>query len=272
LSKYDIEIRTIHSGRTSNNLHDTDASGSLASAAFRAKPVVFQTPRTPLVLSVVGIAAIGAASACMTVFAILSLLQGWWLMVLLMSAVACFLAGLAAYVAKDLRGKWRLRVALESDRLVLDLPAHRSLIHDPPAFGGSIAYADIAAIETRLEAYGTAGAEMMQQPYVLHRKSGELIFLFEDRALRTPYRNDFFPNVARQIVARSGAPLVDLGMVEGRNGFFGVWGAHSPDWAAPSVPAERQRQLWRRVAVTGALPLCLIYGLAFYQLASWLLF
>jgi hypothetical protein len=253
-------------------LNDTHTSGSLASAAFGAKPIAFQTPRTPVVLSIVGIAVIAAASACMTALAILSVLQGWWLMVVVMSAVACFLAGLAAYVAKDLRGKWSLRVVLESDRLVLDLPAHRSLIHDPPAYRGSIAYADIAAIETRLEAYGTAGAEMMQQPFVLHRKNGELIFLFEDRALRTKFHNDFFPNIAKQIIARSGAPLRDLGMVEGKNGFFGVWGAHSPDWAAPSLPADRQRLLWRRVALTGVLPLYVIYGLAFYQLASWLLF
>jgi hypothetical protein len=253
-------------------LNDTRVSGSLASAAFGAEPVVFQTPRTPVVMSIVGIAAIAAASACMTAFAILLLLQGWWSLVVVTSAVACFLAGLAAYVAKDLRGKWSLRVALEPDRLVLDLPAHRSLIHDPPAYRGSIAYAAIAAIETRLEAYGTAGAEMMQQPYVLHCKSGELIFLFEDRALRTPYHNDFFPNIAKQIITRSGAPLRDLGMVEGTNGFFGVWGAHAPDWAAPSLPAERQRQLWRRVVMTGALPLYIIYGLAFFQLASWLLF
>jgi hypothetical protein len=43
-----------------------------------------------------------------------------------------------------------------------------------------------------------------------------------------------FPDFASDIAARTGAPLQDLGIVEGKGGILGVWGIEAPDWAAPS--------------------------------------
>ena len=136
-----------------------------------------------------------------------------------------------------------------ADAVTLDLPAGRSLIHCPPSQHLTVPYADIAAVETRLEAYGSFGMEMMQRAYVLRRNSGELIFLFEDRALATGMRSAFFPEIAAELAARAGVALQDLGMVEGSGGFLGVWGAHVVDWGAPSLPLARQLRLWRHAAI-----------------------
>jgi hypothetical protein len=88
--------------------------------------------------------------------------QGWWLGAFV-AAVAIFMAGLTGYVLRDLRGKWGLRVELLADRMVLHLPGGRSLIHRPRTQHLTIPYADIDAVETRLEAYRTLGMAMMQR-------------------------------------------------------------------------------------------------------------
>jgi hypothetical protein len=145
-----------------------------------------------------------------------------------------------------------LHVALDLDRLILDLPAGRSLIHHPPTQHLNIPYAEIAAVETRLEAYRSIGMGLMQRAYALRLKSGELIFLFEDRALGSALESALFPTLAAAIAARAGVPLHDLGMVEGKGGVLAVWGTHAPDWSAPSLSAARQRKLWRVARLTGA--------------------
>jgi hypothetical protein len=224
-----------------------------------ASRVAFRTPLVLRLLSLFGVLALGGVSAFMTLAAVFLLFKTQWVLgALVVAPAACLLAGLTGYVARDLRGKWGLRVALDSQSLVLDLPAGRSLIHRPPALHTTIAYADIEAIETRLEAFGTLGMEMMQRAYVLRRKGGELIFLFEDRALATPFETPVFPKLAADIAARAGVPLRDLGMVEGGGGFLAVWGASAPDWAAPSLPLARQMRIWRHVAITGTLAVAVI--------------
>jgi hypothetical protein len=140
----------------------------------------------------------------------------------------------------------------------LDLPRGRSLIHRPPAQHLTIPYADIAAIESRCEAYGSLGMEMMQRAYVLRRKSGDLIFLFEERALATGMASTMFADTVADLAARAGITVRELGTVEGKGGFLGVWGTHAPDWAAPAVPVARQLQLWRHAASTGTLAMSLV--------------
>ena len=195
----------------------------------------------------------------MTLVAIFALaLKQWVLGGLVWAPLACLIAALTGYLIRDLRGKWGLRVVLEADFLILDLPAGRSLIHRPAALHAKIPYADIEAIESRLEAYGSLGMEMMQRAYVLRRKNGELIFLFEDRAIATPLESSVFPKLAADIAARAGVSVRDLGMVEGSGGLLAVWGTHSPDWAAPALPLARQLQIWREVAITGALSVVVI--------------
>ena len=232
--------------------------------AFHPEPkkpqtdVVFRLPLVARLFSLFGVIVVGGITLFMTVFAVLALIKMGWGIGLFMGLLACFMAALTAYVGKDLRGKWRLHVILEPDALVLDLPAGRSLIHHPPDLHARIPYSEIAAIETRQEVYVSQLMGIMQRAYVLHRKSGELIFLFEDRAIGSQLEVNYFSKLVAEIVARSGAPLRDLGMAEGKGGVLGVWGTHEPDWASPALSQARQKQLLRRVAITGMLPIPLI--------------
>jgi hypothetical protein len=218
----------------------------------------FRTPLGVRLFSLFGVVIVGALSAFMAAGAVYLLAVQQWALGALTLAVAAFMAALTDYVLKDLRAKWGLRVALEPDALVLDLPAGRSLIHRPPAQHLRIPYGEIEAIESRLEAYATLGMAMLQRAYVLHRKNGQLIFLFEDRAIGTQFANAMFTKLAADIAARAGAPLHDLGMAEGRGGVLGVWGTHAPDWAAPPLPEARQIRLRRRAAITGTLAITVV--------------
>jgi hypothetical protein len=94
---------------------------------------------------------------------------------------------------------------------------------------------------------------MMQRAYVLHRKSGEPVFLFEERALATRLQSSMFAEAVAALAARAGVTVRELGMVEGKGGFLGAWGTQAPDWAAPVLPRERAMQLWRHAAATGSL-------------------
>jgi hypothetical protein len=212
----------------------------------------FRLPRGPGLLSLFAAVFTGLVSAFLFGAALLLFVQhsalGFFVAV-----VGCFCAGLAHYVWRDFRGKWGLRVVLGPEAVALDLPAGRSLIHRVPAQRLTIPYADIAAIETRLEAYRSLGMANMQRAYALRRRSGEWVFLFEDRALATAYETSFFADIAGKLAARAGVVVHDLGMVEGRGGFLAVWGAQAQDWAAPSLPADRQARLWRKVVITGQL-------------------
>jgi hypothetical protein len=147
---------------------------------------------------------------------------------------------------------------LEPDALRLDLPSGRSLIHRPPAQHLTIPYDQIEAIETRLEGYGSLGMEIVQRAYVLRRKSGDMIFLFEDRALATGFESRMFSKLAADIAARAHVSVRDLGMVEGRGGALTVWGTHAPDWAAPPLPLALQLRIWRRAALTGQLAIGIV--------------
>jgi hypothetical protein len=220
-------------------------------------------------VSLLGTFILAAFAASMLAFAIVLLFQRWWWLGALVAATAIFLAGLTGYVLRDLRGKWGLRVELLWDRMVLNLPAGRSLIHRPPAQHLTIPYADIEAVETRLEAYPSLGMETMQRAYVLSLKRGGRIFLFEDRALGTPFETPLVAKVATAIVARAHVPLHDLGMVEGGGSFLAVWGTRAPDWAAPSLPLAQQWRIWRHVAATGTLAIAiLIIALAIRLIAG----
>jgi hypothetical protein len=225
---------------------------------FPPRRIEFRTPLGVSLVSVFAVVALAGVSVLFTAFAVYLLAIGQWgFPVLAVAATACFISALTGYVAQDLHGKWGLRVVLD-DALVLDLPSGRSLIHRPPIQHLKIPYADIEAIETRLEAYGTLGMQMMQRAYVLRHKNGELIFLFEDRALATGFANNMFSKLAANIAERAHVPLRDLGMVEGRGGVLAVWGTQAPDWAAPSLPLALQLRLWRHAAATGSLAFSIV--------------
>jgi hypothetical protein len=230
------------------------SNATTGAATHTATPTrrVFRLPLVPRLLSLFGVIFLSVFTGIMIVLAVLGFTMQWALG-LFMMACAGFMGALTGYVWRDLRGKWGLQVALGTDAVTLDLPADRSLIHRPPAQHLTIPYADIAAIDARFEAYGTLGMEMMQRAYVLHRKSGELIFLFEERALATTLESSIFVDIVTDLAARAGVTLRELGTVEGKGGLLGVWGTHAPDWAAPALPRERAARLWRRAASTGSL-------------------
>jgi len=231
------------------------------------KPADFRTPLSLRVLSVAGIVAIGFAVVFLLGVAVALLFSGYPATGLFVAATGCFMGGLLGYVLRDFRGKWGTHVVLDADRMVLDLPGGRSLIHRPPSQRLTVPYRNVEAIETRLEAYGSLGMEMMQRAFVLRRKSGELTFLFEDRALGTWLGEgyDMFSRLAVDMAARAHVPIRDLGMVEGRGGFLSVWGTHAPDWSAPSLPLAQQLRIWRHVALTGTLSLTLFLLLIFIK-------
>ena len=233
-----------------NAISDT-ATGSATHAAARAR-LVFRPPLAPRLLALFGMTFLAVITGIMIVFAVLAFTVQWALGLFVM-ACAGLLGALTGYVWRDLRGKSGLHVVLDSDAVKLDLPTGRSLIHHPPTQHLIIPYSDIEAIDTRLEAYGTLGMEMMQRAYVLHRKGGELIFLFEERAMATALQSSLFTDIVAELAMRAGVTLRELGTVEGKGGLLGVWGAHAPDWAAPVLPRERAMRLWRHAASTGSL-------------------
>ena len=216
-------------------------------------PRVFRIPLAVRLGSLFATAVLVAVSVFILAIAILIALRFNWAIGLLMFAIAALMVGLALYALRDFAGKWRLRIALDVDSATLDLPSGRSLIHRPPTQHLTIAYADIAALETRLEAYGTLGMEIIQRAAVLRRKSGELIFLCEERALATGFASSMFGGIIDDMATRAGVDVKDIGMAEGRGGLLCVWGTHAPNWAAPALSPERQRSLWARAAATGAM-------------------
>lgn len=229
-------------------------TGSLSVAHAAPAPTrsEFRVPRLPVLLSLFSALFVGSVSALLFAFAIWSFALDWVLGFFIL-AVACFCAGLSAYVWRDFKGKRGLRVVFDHDTVTLDLPATRSLIHRLPTQRVTIPYNEIMAVETRLEAYRSLGMAQMQRAYSLRRKRGDLVFLFEDRALATSLETSLFGGIATALAARAGVPLRDLGMVEGGGGFLAVWGTRAPDWAAPSLALDRQSRLSRHAAATGAV-------------------
>lgn len=234
-------------------------SETVTEAAMHAAagPRVFRVPLGPRLLSLFTVIFLAVITGIMVVFSVLAFSAPWAVGLLVMACTG-FIAALTDYVWRDARGKWGLRVVLDTEAVTLDLPAGRSLIHRPPQQHLTIPYADIEGIDARFEAYGTLGMEMIQRAYVLHRKGGELIFLFEERALATALESSMFADIVADLGARAGVTLRELGTVGGKGGLLGVWGTHAPDWAASALPRERAMQLWRRAALTGSLAITII--------------
>jgi hypothetical protein len=232
----------------------------------------FRLPLSARLLSLVATIVIGIASLLMFGFLVAVLLADQWLAGVVVAICAAIVVVLTRYVARDLQGKWGLRVVLGDESVELSLPKNRSLIHATPPQQVTVPYSDIAAIETRLEAYPTFGMVAMQQPYVLRRKNGDAIFLFEERAVGTGLQRPYFGRLIDEIAARAGVEIRDLGMSEGRGGVLGVAHTEAPDWAAPALPASRQARLMRKAANTGALAFLLVtlgfmvrWGLAYFR-------
>lgn len=168
-------------------------------------------------------------------------------------ATGTFLLACALVLWRDARGKRAASIALEGDTLVLDLRADRSLIHRPAACQARIPLADIAAIETRIEAYNAIGMANLVRTWRLVRRTGESVFLFEQRALGTSLEDAPMDAVAAEIAGRAGTSVVDRGMVLGHGGLLVMWFVRAPAWdAAPLAEAMVARE-WRRGLIAAAL-------------------
>lgn len=177
-------------------------------------------------------------------------------------AAGCFSAAIAAacmylvaYLWRDTRAKWMFRVEFRTQDVVLRLPANRSLIHRTLAFEGVIPYTHIAAIQTRLEAYRWIGMAAMQQVFAIRLRNGTLVLLGEDRAQGTGLAESGMGRLVETLATRTGIAITDLGMVEGKGGALMVVGAAAEPWDASSLGQAAQARLWRRVVLTGWLPL-----------------
>lgn len=141
-------------------------------------------------------------------------------------------------------------IRLSTTGLALHLPAGRSLIHNPPGCHETVPWTDIAAIETRLEAYVSQGLTNLQRVYRLIRRSGDPIFLFEERGLETAIASPPMDALANEIARRAKLKVTDRGMVQGRGGILGAWLASPPSWSAQPLPATHRAALHRSVAFT----------------------
>ena len=227
-------------------------ASTVPTAASRLRRV-FRPPLGPRLLSLFGVVFLTIVTGLMIGFGVLAFLKMGWLVGLFAMACAGVMGALTGYCWRDLRGKWNLRVILDTDAATLDLPRGRSLIHRPPTQHLTIPYSDIQGIDTRFEAYGSLGMECMQRAYVMHRRNGDLIFLFEERALATRMESSYYADIVADLAARAGVKLHDLGTVEGKGGLLATWGTHAPDWTAPALPRERAMRLWQHAASTGSL-------------------
>lgn len=221
-------------------------------------PLSFRLPLSVRLFSLAGVIILGAVSLLGFGFLVAVLIADQWLVAMVTALCTAAMVTLTHYVARDWHGKWGLRVDLGADSVELFLPKNRSLIHTTPAQHVTVPYADIAAVETRLEAYPTLGMVNMQQPYVLRRKNGDTVFLFEERAVGTAMQSVYFSAIVKEIAARAQAPVRDLGMSEGSGGVLGVVHTHEADWAAPALPLARQTRLLRKAYNTGAWAFLLV--------------
>lgn len=181
------------------------------------------------------------------------LFAGHWGPGLILIVLPVWMLALTGYVWRDCQAKrlWRVRIA--PGELVLDLPSGRSLMAHEARVRLVLDVKDVAAVETRLEAFRSFGMANMQRNYGLRLTDGELIVLGEDRALATGMAEETMGQMVDTIVQKTGVPLLDLGMVEGHGGLFGVLFTSVPRWETASMSAERVRALWHKAAMTGGL-------------------
>jgi hypothetical protein len=180
-----------------------------------------------------------------SVGAVVSAQQMGWQIGAFLGLISGFSVALAVHCLRDARAKHGLSIRAGADGLELRLPAARSLVRTLRAERRSVAWSEIAAIETRLEAYRSLGMANMQRAYVLRLSAGELIFLGEDRALGTNIATAMLANLVARLRERSPIELIDRGMAEGRGGLLGVLFTAAPPWAAENLHVDLQARLWR---------------------------
>lgn len=172
---------------------------------------------------------------------------------LVLLALSIWMLSLLIYVWRDLRAKQSWLIEIEGGEMFLDLPPGRSLMADTPREKSRLEVSDVLAIVTRLESFRSFGLSTLQRSYGLLLKSGKLIVLGEDRALATELADQTVGRMIEMIGLRTGLPLRDQGLVEGKGGFLGVLFTSVPGWDTPSLPAAQMARLLRRAGMTFGL-------------------
>ncbi len=217
---------------------------------------VIRRPRGEWLGGIFGAALIGVLGLAMLTFGILLLIGGAPGIALLLAVISAVMLTLFHHVLTDALAKRAWQIArVGSETLELRLPRHRSLTHSLKPVHRRLEFNDIAAIETRLEAFRSFGMANMQRSFALRLTTGELIILGEDRALGTGMATSFMADAVDTVASFGGLEQRDLGTVQGQGGVLSVLLTSVPPWDAPAVDAERQAALWTRARWTGRLAL-----------------
>jgi hypothetical protein len=149
---------------------------------------------------------------------------------LFLLAVGALLLVPTAVMANEALARWRTGVTLDTDAVELRLPARRGMVKLEPV-AETVPLEAVEAVETRLEAFHSAGSTVLQRAYALRLSGPRRIVLGADRRLIAP----FYAGVASAIASRAGAPILDLGAVDGEVGFLMLRGHAVPEWDAASL-------------------------------------
>lgn len=160
-------------------------------------------------------------------------------------------AGLTVYVGRDALAKMHWSIGVGDQRLVLNLPAGRSLAHRLQSVRTEIDRDDIDGLETRQEGYAGFGLANLQRCYALRLRDGQVIILAEDRALGTGMASPVVETLMRRLAACLAVELEEKPLVVGRAGVAGVWGVRAPDWTAEPIGRDGAERLMRQVVRTG---------------------
>ncbi len=221
-------------------------------------PVTFRAPLSErlgvaaaaLLLIALALAGIAGAAALYASSAVTALV---------LAAAALTIGSLAGLVSREAVSRWRLNAAIYAGKLTGFLPRRRGFV-----IGAreelSVSLQEIDRIETREEIFSSLGVTTGQRAYELALKDGRRIFLGADRDM-LPAR---FRRIVEGVAARTHAPIVDRGMVDGDPGFMLVAGVKVPDWTAPPLA---QADAARRTMARNRTPVLLLIAAAFVILA-----
>lgn len=217
--------------------------------------------------AMITVVVIGALTTGIVFGAGVLMLQGTYGPAFLMVALSLWMLSLLIYLWRDCRAKQAWSIAIEAGEILLDLPPGRSLMAHTPGEKCRLDMFDIMAIETRLESFRSFGLSNMQRSYGLRLKSGRLVVLGEDRALATGLADETVGRMIDVMALRTGLPLRDRGMVEGKGGFLGVFFTSVPGWETPGLAAGREATLWRNASLTLGLAGMAVMAAMFLSLA-----
>lgn len=172
---------------------------------------------------------------------------------LVLAVLTVWMFVLADYVWRDCFAKRGWSIEFEPGKLFLNLPAGRSSVQRLARERRDIEISNIATIDTRLEAFRSFGLAMVHRSYGLRLRTGQLIVLGEDRALASDLADETVGQMVDVIALKSGLPVRDFGMVEGKGGLLGVLFTSVPGWNDPGLPLAGQAAIWRRADAAGAI-------------------